>query len=87
MAKRGAPIGNKNGTKQNRLVSDMLRRVAAQNPQKLRKACETLLDKAVEGDVSAFREFTDRTDGKAVQPISGENGGPVIVEVVKFSDG
>ena len=75
MGKRGAPIGNKNGTKQKRLVGDMLRRVAAQNPDKLRKACERLLDQAVEGDVMAFREFTDRTDGKAIQPLQGPGDG------------
>lgn len=62
-----APLGNKNGTKQNRLVGDMLKRVAAQNPEKLRKACEKLLDKMEEGDIAAFREFADRVDGKSVQ--------------------
>jgi len=62
-----APLGNKNGTKQRRLVGDMLRKVAAQNPEKLRKACESLLDKMADGDVLAFREFSDRVDGKSVQ--------------------
>lgn len=69
--KRGGQIGNKNATKENRLVGDMLRRIAKQNPEKLRKACEKVLDKAIEGDVSAFKEFADRLDGKSVQPVSG----------------
>lgn len=86
MAKRGAPLGNKNGAKENRLVGDVLRRVAKQNPEKLRRACEVLLDKAAEGDVMAFREFTDRTDGKAAQPITGADGGAIVVEVVKFAN-
>ena len=62
-----APLGNKNGAKSNRLVGDMLKRVAAQNPEKLRKACEKLLDKMEDGDINAFREFADRVDGKSVQ--------------------
>jgi hypothetical protein len=41
--------------------------VAAQNPEKLRKACEAVLDKAVEGDIQAFNAFADRIDGKPIQ--------------------
>ncbi len=72
----GAPIGNTNSSSKNRIVSDTLRKVAKQNPKKLRKACETLLNKAEEGDISAFKEFTDRLEGKSAQTIqgTGENG-------------
>lgn len=62
-----APIGNKNSRKENRLVRDTLRKVALQNPHKLRAACEKLLDKAVEGDVTAFSQFRDTLDGKPMQ--------------------
>lgn len=65
----GAPLGNKNSSKENRVVRDTLRKVAAQNPEKLRKACEALLDKAVDGDISAFTQFRDTLDGKPNQTV------------------
>lgn len=67
----GAPKGNTNSSKQNRLVGDVLRKVAKQNPKKLRSACEKLLDKAVDGDMTAFKEFRDTLDGKPAQTIQG----------------
>ena len=66
-----APEGNQNGVKRSRLVGDTLRKVAVQNPEKLRAACERLLDKAVDGDASAFKEFRDTLDGKPIQAIEG----------------
>ena len=59
----GGQIGNQNAAKPNRMVSDMLRRLATQNPHKLRLACEGMLDKAAT-DVQAFREIADRIEGK-----------------------
>lgn len=64
-----APTGNKNAEKKNRIVGDVLRRVAAQNPTKLRAACEALLDKAAAGDYGAFKEIRDTLDGKPTQSI------------------
>ncbi len=84
--KVGAPEGNTNSRKENRLVRDTLRKIAAQNPDKLRMACEKLLDKAVEGDTSAFKEFRDTLDGKPIQAIEGpgENGEFPVSMTVKY---
>ena len=68
MAKRGGQPGNQNSAK-GTMVRDALRKVAAQNPEKLRKACEAVLDKAVEGDMAAFAAFRDTLDGKPSQSI------------------
>ena len=62
-----APKGNQNARKETRVVRDTLRKVAAQKPDKLRLACEALLDKAVEGDIAAFSQFRDTLDGKPMQ--------------------
>jgi len=67
MAGKGGPEGNTNSSRQNRLVRDTLRRIAVQNPERLRKACEVLLENAEKGDISAFREFRDTLDGKPIQ--------------------
>jgi len=53
------------------MVRDTLRKVAAQNPDKLRKACERLLDEAMDGNIAAFSQFRDTLDGKPAQAIIG----------------
>lgn len=75
----GAPEGNQNAIAENRVVRATLRRVAAQNPEKLRKACEKLLNKAVKGDTAAFKEFRDTLDGKPNQSISGPDESPIKI--------
>ncbi len=79
----GAPRGNVNSSKRNRIVGDTLRKVAKQNPEKLREACEKLLDKAVEGDIPAFKEFTDRLDGRPAQILTGPDDGPIQISEIK----
>lgn len=64
-----APPGNKFAAKQNRVITDTLRRVVAQNPEKVRIACEKALDKAADGDLQTFREIADRLDGKPTQSV------------------
>lgn len=73
-----AAEGNKYSSKSNRLWAETLRRVAIQDPQKLRAIAEALYRKAAEGDVQSAREIGDRLDGKALATIDvthheGEN--------------
>ncbi len=78
----GAPKGNKNGLKVNRLWGETIHRVITQeNSKRLREAAEALVNKAIEGDTSALRELGDRIDGKVPQGIVGGDGGPVEVTV------
>jgi hypothetical protein len=42
---------------------------------------EKVWEKAMEGDMQAFKEITDRIDGKAVQPIAGDDDSPLRVEL------
>jgi len=42
-----------------------------------------MIKKAKKGDVMAFKELNDRALGKAMQPITGEGGGPVEVRWMK----
>lgn len=60
-----AAEGNKYSSKSNRLWGETLRRIAVQDPQKLRAIAEALYNKAAEGDIQAAREIGDRLDGKA----------------------
>lgn len=71
--KRGAPIGNKNGTK-SKAWSDALRRAleGKQNANKLAKLADKLVELALEeGNMQAFREIGDRLEGKPAQMIEG----------------
>lgn len=78
--KRGAPLGNKNATKENRLWGETIRRVVTQeNSKRLRAAAESLVAAAEEGDVGALRELGDRLDGKVAQPIEGEFDGKLEI--------
>lgn len=60
-----AAEGNKYSSKSNRLWGETLRRIAIQDPQKLRAIAEALYSKAAEGDIQAAREIGDRLDGKS----------------------
>ena len=80
--KGGAPEGNQNAVKRSRLVSDTLRKIAVQNPEKLRAACEALINKAAEGDTSAYKELRDTLDGKPAQVIEGiGTDGAIILKI------
>jgi hypothetical protein len=65
--KVGAPLGNTNSSRNNRMWADTIRRVIAQSDgEALRKVAEALVIKAQEGDISAIKELGDRIDGKSV---------------------
>ena len=84
MAGRGAPLGNKNGSK-NRPITDLMRRALLQgDAKKARAIADALIAKAAEGDVPAFREVADRIEGKVPQPITGPEGGPLQVQDVPW---
>ena len=85
MKKPGAPLGNKNAVKE-KVITEALRRVVIQNPDKLKIACLKMLEKAEEGDIAAFREITDRLDGKAVQAIEGTGEGGQFTVIFTPSD-
>jgi len=61
--------GNRHAAKP-RLWERTLRRVILQNPDKLRRAAEQLLDDAAEGDIKAIAEIADRLDGKPTQTVA-----------------
>lgn len=65
----GAPLGNKNGSKSQRLWTDMLKRKLVQDPNQLERIALTLLAAAEAGEAWAITEMANRLDGKAVQPV------------------
>jgi hypothetical protein len=66
----GAPLGNQNSSKSNRLFGETIKRIVTQSEGEVaRKIAEALILKAQDGDISAIREFADRVDGKVVQQI------------------
>ena len=66
----GAPKGNTNSSKNNRLWADTIKRAITQaDGKKLRAIADKLIEKAAEGDMQAIKELGDRIDGKAQQQI------------------
>jgi len=75
----GAPVGNKNAAKEKRIITNALRRAVAQNPDKLKEACEKVLEDAVNGNLAAFNSIADRLDGKPTLTIAGDEDNPLEV--------
>ena len=78
----GAPIGNKNSTKDKRVWGKVVRKLAVQEDYKrIHNVAEALFRKAEEGDIAAIRELGDRIDGKSEQTISGDTDAPITIVV------
>lgn len=79
----GAPIGNQNATKKNRLITACLRRELTQRPDDALAIVNRAIEDAKNGDAAARAWIADRCDGKAVQPVSGgdEDDPPILAKV------
>ena len=78
---KGGQPGNQNA-RVGSIVRGAIRRVLAENEaqgrQSLTNIVRNLVDKAeLEGDLPAAKELFDRLDGKANQPVTGEDGGAI----------
>jgi len=70
--KKKSNIGNTYSNKENRLPTERLRMEVSQSPDKLKKIVVALIDKAIDGDLSAIKEVFDRLDGKVVNQVNAE---------------
>jgi len=78
----GAPIGNKNSTKDKRVWGKVVRKLAVQEDYKrIHNVAEALFRKAEDGDIAAIKELGDRIDGKSEQTISGDSDQPITIVV------
>lgn len=80
----GAPEGNQNARKSRLFEQAFIRAIKQRDldsgdGETLRKIAERMLDLALSGDVSAFRESRDTVDGKPAQALehSGPDGGVI----------
>lgn len=87
MAERGAPLGNNNAGKNKPWAEAVRKALMMEDPIAKRKRIELLanrlVDKALEGDVSAIKEIGDRVDGKPAQTISGDPDAPLLFGTVR----
>ena len=75
--KVGAPVGNTNSSKNNRIWANTIRKLAVQEDyRRIHAIAEKLYEKAAEGDLGAIKEVGDRLDGKAIatQELTGPDG-------------
>jgi hypothetical protein len=76
--------GNTHSSKNNRLLSETLKRVLIQEDGKNARAiAEALALKAIEGDITAIKEVFDRMEGKSVAKteLSGPDGSAIPVSL------
>lgn len=80
----GAPVGNKNATKNKPFAEALNRAIAQDDGVRLRAIAEKLMTMAADGDIQAIKELADRSDGKAMQAVeaSGPNGGAIQIEKI-----
>jgi hypothetical protein len=88
--KVGAPIGNTNSSKSNRIWGNIIRKLAIQEDYKrLHVIAEKLYENAAEGDLGSIKEIGDRLDGKAIatQELTGPDGKELPVNIgIRFVD-
>ena len=95
----GAPLGNTNATKgrrwQQAVDRALKRRCRAEGIEELDRLADVYLDTIEEmtagtekrpPSIAGLADLADRLDGKATQAITGEDGGPLTIEIVKFAD-
>lgn len=83
----GAPEGNQNSSKNNRLWADTIKRAVTQSDAtRLRRIAEALITKAEDGDMSAIKELGDRLDGKAIQQVTGDLDATLTVNILRYGD-
>ena len=51
---------------------------------RLRRVASALVKQAEKGNVAAAKEIADRLDGKVPQAITGEDGGDIVLQVVRY---
>lgn len=79
-----APIGNQNAAKSKRLFNSALKRVLAQEPERVEKIVQKLISSAEQGEQWAVKELIDRVDGKAPQPVVGgdDDDSPITIKEI-----
>lgn len=73
----GAPVGNTNAAKARIMSSHLRKRIEERRCAE--QLMDTLLDKALGGDMTAIKEVFDRVDGKAPQDLNlgGQDKNPI----------
>lgn len=80
----GAPTGNANAAKQKRLLTDALKRELTQRPNDVLAIANKLIESAMAGEPWAMSLIHDRVDGKAPQPIVGDDDSPPVRTVSRI---
>ena len=90
----GAPLRNKNASKFKdwcdalHWTLDNYASNGIAKGQALREIAKALIEKALDGDMTAVKEIGNRLDGKAVTIIAGDDEAPLQTEVrLTFVDG
>jgi len=53
--------------------------------EQIRPINQALIDKALTGDISAIKELHDRVYNKAAQPLTGKDGGDLVINILDYA--
>lgn len=79
MAKKGAPLGNKNAVHARPWTDALRKELIDPDGKRLRAIAARVCKMAEDGDIQAIREISDRLDGKPVQAIVAEHSGDITI--------
>ena len=79
--------GNPSGSVPSKPFFAALNRAIAQDDAKRLRACaERVLDLAAAGEPWAAQMLADRLDGRPAQAITGADGAPLTVQILRYAD-
>lgn len=85
-----APEGNQNAVKAKRWQQAIDRALAKKSKvagiEELDRLAEKFLEEVEAEGLDGYKELADRIDGKATQAVTGADGGPIQVEIVRFAN-
>lgn len=77
----GAPVGNQNAAKRNRILTAALKRELTQKPEDVLAIALKLIEDAKNGDSAARNLLFERVDGKVAQPVTGGDDDEPAIKV------
>jgi len=83
----GAPAGNKNAARKNRMLGDALLRELTQNPEEVREVALKLVASAKAGEAWAQSLIWERVDGKLPSDLTIDAGSGLLAVLTGLRSG
>lgn len=82
---KGVRIGGRQKGTPNKVTNDLKALAQVYTAEAVKTLAEHMRGENPKASVAAARELLDRGHGKAGQPITGADGGPLVVQILKIA--